>query len=85
MTEWYIFKIGVIQIILHEWFRIFYVYFTKYALYMFLKLCMFYALWPFLMFPKGERKMGILRNLDIIFSRLKIKHKFKKKGGERDE
>ena len=39
----------------------------------------------FLMLPKGERKMGILRNQDVIFSRLKIKHKFKKKGGERDE
>jgi len=43
------------------------------------------------MLPKGERKMGILRNQDkksrcyIYFSRLKIKHKFKKKGGERDE
>ena len=35
------------------------------------------------MLPKGERKMGILRNQDVIFfSRLKIKHKFKKKGGE---
>jgi len=29
--------------------------------------------------------MGILRNQDVIFSRLKIKHKFKKKWGERDE
>jgi len=38
------------------------------------------------MLPKGERKMGILRNQDIIFFQyFKIKHKFKKKGGERDE
>ena len=39
----------------------------------------------FLMLPKGERKMGILRIQDVIFSRLKIKHKFKKKGLEREQ
>jgi len=38
------------------------------------------------MFPKGERKMVILKNQYIIFfQNFKIKHKFKKKGGERDE
>ena len=46
---------------------------------------MFYALWPFWCCQRGREKMGILRNQDVIFSRLKIKHKFKKKWGERDE
>jgi len=38
----------------------------------------------FLMLPKGERKWVFLKS-QIIFSSFKIKHKFKKKGGERDE
>ena len=37
----------------------------------------------FLMLPKGERKMGILRNLDIIFSRLKLSINSKRKGAAR--
>jgi len=49
------------------------------------KLCMFYALSPFWCCQKG-RENGYFRNQDIIFFQsFKIKHKFKKKGGERDE
>jgi len=46
----------------------------------------FNALWPFDV-AKGGEKNGYFRNKDIIFTKFsfKIKHEFKKKGGERDE
>ena len=34
---------------------------------------------------KGGEKMGILEIKILYFQNFKIKHKFKKKGGERDE
>jgi len=39
----------------------------------------------FLMLPKGERKMDIFEIKILNFQSFKIKHEFKKKGGERDE
>ena len=45
---------------------------------------LFYALWPFDV-AKGGEKMGILDIKILYFQSFKIKHKFKKKGGERDD
>ena len=45
---------------------------------------LFYALWPFDV-AKGGEKMGILEIKILYFQSFKIKHKFKRKGGERDE
>ena len=45
---------------------------------------LFYELWLFDV-SKGGEKMGILEIKILYFQSFKIKHKFKKKGGERDE
>jgi len=84
MTKRFAFQFGFIHVLLYVCFRIFYVCFTNYALCM-IKLFMFYTLWLFLMLPKGERKMGILEIKILYFQSFKIKHKFKMKGGERDD
>ena len=53
--------------------------FTKYVLCMFLNYVCFTHFGLFDV-AKGERKMGILRNQDVIFSRLKISINSKRKG-----
>jgi len=45
---------------------------------------LFYALWLFDV-AKGGEKMGILEIKILYFQSFKIKHKFKKIVGERDE
>jgi len=52
---------------------------------MFLKIMCVLRTLAFFMLPKGERKMDILEIKILYFQIIKIKHKFKKKGGERDE
>ena len=63
------FNLVFIHVLLYEWFRIFYVYFTKYALCMFLNYVFFMHFGHFDV-AKGGEKNGYFRDQDIIFSKL---------------